>query len=314
MLLSVLLVLVGLALLVAGAELVVRSGTSLAGSLGISPLVIGLTIVSVGTSAPELAVGVAAALHGNGSLAVGNIAGTNLFNILVVLGLAAVIAPVSLPRLSLKLDLPVMTVSAVVLVLMALDGVLTRLEGALLVAGSIVYTVVLLRMSKLEGQRGEEVEQLKGGRVKAVALLVLGLGVTVGGAEVMVRAAVKLATLLGVSDAVIGLTVVAIGTSAPELAGMLVSSWRGQRDIAVGNVLGSSTYNILFILGVTCLVAPDGITFHGPSLFLDLGLAAGVALLCVPVFLTGRRVSRGEGVLFVSLYVIYLGSLLWLRT
>ncbi len=320
MLLPIALTVVGLALLVWGSNVVMDRGAVLATAMGLRPMVVGLTIVSIGTSAPELAVGITAAVQGNGTLAVGNIAGTNLVNLLLILGLSAAISPLPLQLVSLKLDLPMMAFSAVLLVLLALDGHLSQLEGAALVALAVVYTVVLLRVSKREPPAVQEEfaqafgEQRPVRRGRTLGWLLFGLVVVVGGAQVMVRGVVDLARLLGVSDAIIGLTVVAIGTSAPELVSTLLGTLRGERDIAVGNLLGSSTYNILLILGLTCLIAPGGVRFDDPSLYIDLGLSAGVALLCVPVFLTQRRVSRAEGVLFVSLYVLYLSSLLWLRT
>lgn len=188
--------------------------------------------------------------------------------------------------------------------------------------GAIVYTVVLIRVSKRESAKvkaefaaafAPEPEVKRQGLTVTVLWLLVGLAVVVGGAQVMVRGAVDLARLLGISDAVIGLTVVAVGTSAPELVSTLISAARGDRDIAVGNLLGSSTYNILFILGVTCAVTTGGVVLDEPSLFVDLGLAAAAALLCVPVFYSGRRVSRGEGLLFVGLYFTYLTVLLMLR-
>jgi cation:H+ antiporter len=255
---------VGLATLVVGAELMTRAGAELAGLVGIPPVIIGLTVVAIGTSMPELAVGIEAALAGSGSLAVGNIAGTNTFNILFILGISALFMPLVLDLRAVSVDLPVMTAAAAALMLMAWDGVLTRAEGAVLVAGAIVYTLWIIRDARRESRAvkaafaGEYPSPIPFQPLREVAfrllLLIAGIVVILVGAGWVVDAAVDLARALGVSEAFIGLTVVAIGTSSPELVTTVVSTLRQQRDIAVGNLIGSSTYNILFILGVTALV------------------------------------------------------------
>ncbi len=321
--------LAGLLLVIAGAEVIVRSATRVALMLRVKPLLIGLTVVAVGTSAPELAVGITASLEGRGALAVGNIAGTNIVNILFILGLSAWLRPLPLQLLSIRLDLPVMVASAVVLVMMAWDGVLSRTEGAILMVSAIGYTVTLLRLSRRdtapvgkefakELAKDYEAPPLKpraGGAAAALegALLVFGLGVIVIGADVLVSGATGLARAFGVTDAVIGLTIVAIGTSAPELATTVVSTIRGERDIAVGNLIGSSIYNILVILGLTCLVSPGGIAVSREILLVDLPLAALVALVCVPVFRSGQVISRLEGGCFVVAYLVYLTTLIFIR-
>ena len=321
----------GLVLLTLGAELILRTATRMAALLGISPLVIGLTVVSVGTSMPELAVGLAAVAEGRGALAVGNIAGTNILNILFILGLSAWIRPLPLQRLSISLDAPAMVASALVLVLMAADGMLTRPEGVMLLGGAVLYTVAVVRMNRREyrlagqalaAEAGVEVAAENGparpgSPAKAawnIALLLVGMALTVKGADLLVVGAVEIARLYGVSDAVIGLTIVAMGTSAPELATTLVATFKGDRDVAVGNLIGSSIYNILVILGATCLAAPGGIEVSREILLIDLPLAAVVALVCVPVFRSGRLVSRREGGIFVACYLLYLATLLFLRT
>ena len=315
---AVVLLLVGIGLLVGGAELVLRSGTRLAARLGIPPLVIGLTIVALGTSAPELAVGIDAALVDAGSLAVGNIAGTNTVNLLFVLGLSAVIRPIGMDDRSLRIDLPVMVVAASAMLLMAWDGQLSRLDGAVLALGAVVHTVVTVRSTRKESAavRAEFEEEFgrpvaRGAGALAVELgaLVAGIAVIVVGADLLVGAAEDLARQLGVSDAVIGLTVVAIGTSAPELVTMIMSTLRDERDIAIGNILGSSTYNILAILGVTALVPAGGIEVEPRLVNVDIPVMLLAALACIPVFVSGRRVTRQEGGLFVGSYLLYLGLL-----
>ena len=319
---SVLLIVGGLAALTVGAELLVRGGTGLATWLGISPMVIGLTVVSIGTSVPELAIGIDAAVGGSTGLAVGNIVGTNLVNILFILGLSALLVPVAFQRRTLKFDLPAMTAAAVVLYLLALDGTLRLADGLLLIAGGAAYTWVLLRISRRDtvGITADKADA-GAGRMQdshrplpdIVALLV-GTLVIVLGAELLVNGAVSSAESLGVSEAVIGLTVVAIGTSAPELVTTLLSTVRGDRDIAIGNLLGSSIYNIAVVLGLTVLVAPHGVPVPDEVLSADLVLLVVVALASVPVFVSGARISRAEGALFVATYIGYLAWLLLTRT
>jgi len=322
-------ILAGLALLVVGAELLTRGGASYAASKGVPPLMIGLTIVAVGTSTPELAVGIDAALKGNGALAVGNIAGTNTVNILLIMGLSALLLPLTLQLQTLRNELPAMIFAALMLLFMSADGMLTRIEGALLVTSGLVYTWLILRAVRREGSLvREEFEAQYGsgaGAANAVSpqpnanrnalfMLLAGIAIIVGGADWFVEGTVELARLWGVSDAFIGLTVVAIGTSSPELVTTLVSTLHGQRDIAIGNLLGSSVYNIFIILGVTCLVPASGVPVP-PELFrVDIPVMVGVTLVCAPVFVTGRRVSRLEGGLFVMAYAAYLAMLIIMRT
>jgi cation:H+ antiporter len=315
--------LLGLVLLVGGAELIVRGGSRVAAHMGVRPIVIGLTIVSVGTSTPELAVGIEAASRGAGALAVGNIAGTNTVNILLILGLSALLRPLALPRLTLRFDLSVMAVSAVTLLLMSLDGVLTRIEGAILLMAALAYTGSIIAWSQQESRRvraeyrSEFGVSRRGpgfGEVTYAALMLLGgIAVVVLGSDWLVAGAIDLARALDVSDAFIGLTIVAIGTSSPELVTTVIGTLRNDRDIAIGNLLGSSIYNILAILGITCLVPAGGINV-GPNLIhIDIPVMTAVALVSIPVFVSGRRVTRAEGLFFVTAYVVYLGYLLLTR-
>jgi cation:H+ antiporter len=321
---STLIFLAGLVIIILGAEFVLRGSARLAARLGIKPIVIGLTVVSVGTSMPELAVGIASVAEDKGALAVGNIAGTNMLNILFILGLSAAIRPLPLQLLSIRFDVPVMIVSAVGLFLMALDGKLSRAEGLILTLAAVAYTIALIRISKRESAKmrkefAEEYGQKVLLREKNsfwswtgnVVVLIAGLACCMLGAELLVAGAVSIAQALGVSDAVIGLTIVAIGTSAPELATTIVSTIKNDRDVAVGNLIGSSISNILFILGVTCVVAPKGVDVSEDVLWLDLPLAALVAIVCYPVFRSDRMVSRKEGIAFVTAYLLYLGFLIY---
>jgi cation:H+ antiporter len=316
----------GLVVVILGAEVLLRNASTLAAMLGISPIVIGLTIVSVGTSAPELAVGITAVAEGKGALAVGNIAGTNLLNILLILGLSAAIRALPIRLQSIKLDVPVMIGSATALIIMSLDGVLTQAEGSLLLLAAVLYTALLVRESRRESSAlKREFAQEFG--VKAVAAdrralvfawrsvsLVVGIALTVLGANLLVAGAVNIAETYGVSDAFIGLTIVAIGTSAPELATTMVATIKNDRDVAIGNLIGSSIYNVLVILGITMLTAPGGIAVAREVLVIDLPLVAAVAAICLPVFKSESLVSRKEGALFVAAYVAYLVMLVVSRS
>lgn len=323
----------GLVVIVLGAEMLLRGASRIAGMLGVRPIIIGLTVVSVGTSTPELAVGIAAAVEGRGVMAAGNIAGTNIFNILFILGLSALVRPLPLHLLSIKLDVPVMIATALAMILMAWDGLLSRQEGLALLFAAAIYTIALVHLSRKESpaMRREFAEEygaqhtaspsrasLPGGNLGQgiwnALLLLVGMALTVLGAELLVFSASAIAQTYGVSDAVIGLTILAIGTSAPELATTLVATVKDDRDVAIGNLIGSSIYNVLVILGLTCMIAPGGIDVSREILWIDLPLAALVAIICLPVFRSGQLVSRREGGLFVTAYLGYMGTLLFFRT
>lgn len=324
--------LAGLIIIIVGAELLLRGASRIATLLKIKPIIIGLTVVSIGTSMPELAVGITAATEGRGSLAIGNIAGTNIFNILFILGLSALIRPLPLHLLSIKLDVPVMIATALVLIGMAWDGVLSQAEGLALIFAAIIYTIALIQLSKRESiaMRHEFMEEYGAESAKPPAgsiipqtklyiglwnstLLAAGIFLTVLGAELMVSGATGIAQSYGVSDAVIGLTIVAIGTSAPELASTMLATIKNDRDVAIGNLIGSGIYNVLVILGITCAAAPHGIDVTSEILWIDLPLAAIVAIICLPVFKSDKLVSRREGIFFIVSYAIYFSSLLLIR-
>jgi cation:H+ antiporter len=294
---------------------VVRHGAALARRFGIHPIVIGMTVVSLGTSLPELAIGLNAARQGNGGLAVGNIVGTNLVNILLVLGLAALMRPVDFERHTLRFDLPAMVAAAVLLLVVSLDGSLSTLDGVWLCLYGAAYLAAVLARSRSVAGPGPAAPPAAGPpfRRSGPLLLVLGLAVTVAGSELLVDGAVRIARALQVGDAVIGLTVVAIGTSAPELVTTVVSTLRGDRAIALGNLLGSSVFNIALILGVTVLASPGAIDVPPEILAVDLTLMVAAAAVCLPAFWTRRQLSRAEGGAFVAAYVIYLVWLLAAR-
>jgi cation:H+ antiporter len=317
----------GLVALIGGAELIVGFGTRLARRLGISPLIVGLTIVSIGTSAPELAVGIDAMRRDAGSLVLGNIAGTNMVNLLLILGLSAAIRPIALQQQTLRLDLPAMVGSSVLLVILASDGVLSTWDGLILLAAAIIYTARLLRTAKRQASAESlsrevvhadlEEPRPAGSRwlvVRDLALTVAGIAVVVVGADWLVTAAVSIADSFGVSETLIGLTVVAVGTSLPELATTITATIRGGRSIAVGNLIGSSTYNLTFILGTSLLFGPHEVAVTQQLVHVDLPLMLGAVLVCIPVFLTGKRISRWEGAAFVTAYAAYLTYLITLRS
>jgi cation:H+ antiporter len=311
----------GLLALIVGADVLVRAGTGVASWLGIRPMMIGLTVVSLGTSVPELAIGIDAAVSGSPGLAVGNIVGTNLVNLLLILGVSAVLVPVTFERATLRFDLPAMTVAALLLYLLSVDGTLTRLDGVILLLGGVTYTAGLVRVSRHEAADAGEGSEAAGAEatgqhrpVRHVLVLLVAMVVVVVGAQLLVDGAVSTARTLGVSDAIIGLTIVAVGTSAPELVTTVVSTLRGDRDLAVGNLIGSSIYNVGAVLGLTVVVAPDGVPVPDEVLAADLAVLVAVTAAAVPAFLTESRISRIEGGLFVASYIGYLGWLLLTRT
>lgn len=316
----------GLALLVLGAEFVIRGAARLALSAGIKPLVLGITVVAVGTSAPELAVGLTAASQGSGALAIGNIAGTNVFNVLFILGLSALLKPLPLHLQMLKLALPASIVAAGMMLVLGWDGYYSRADGAMLCASALLYTGMLVFLSRREAisvsvefNDAYGTDDLFGKirsyreRAKNSAQVLAGLVLLVLGANWLVAGAVDLARTLGLSEAMIGLTIVAVGTSAPELVTTVVATLKDERDVAVGNILGSSTYNILAILGLTCLLSPSGVEVDRELILIDVPLMAGVALLSVPVFVSDRRISRVEGAVFLAMYFVYFGWLIGAR-
>jgi len=307
---TVVLFALGLVLLVLGADLLVKGSSRLAASFGISPLVIGLTVVAFGTSAPEMAVSVKAALAGQADIALGNVVGSNIFNVLFILGGAALITPLLVQAQLVRLDVPLMIGVSGVLYLMAGDGRLSRTEGALLVAGALAYTGYAAAQSRKESAAvQEEYGQEYGDRRKPpwldLVFIAGGLGLLVLGARWLVEGAVTFAQSLGVSELVIGLTIVAAGTSLPEVAASFVAAARGERDIAVGNVIGSNLFNILWVLGLATAISPTGVAVSEPALRFDIPVMLAVAAACLPIFLTGHLIARWEGALFLAYYAAY---------
>jgi cation:H+ antiporter len=304
----------GLGLLVVGGELLVRGAVGVSLAVRVSPLVIGLTVVAFGTSAPELAVSVRAALAGSPELAIGNVVGSNIANILLILGAAALISPLAVSSQIIRFDVPLMIAASCALLAVGWDGRISRLDGAVLVCALAAYTGWSWRQSRRENQAvQQEFSQHLGPARQATvtrllghaALILVGLALLAGGARWLVDGAVEIARLWGMSELVIGLTVVAVGTSLPEVVTSLVASFRGERDIAVGNVVGSNLFNILCVLGISSLVASQGIRVSAAALQFDIPIMIAVAVACLPIFFTGRTIARWEGALFLGYYAAY---------
>jgi cation:H+ antiporter len=304
----------GLVLLAGGAELFVRGAVRIAALFGISPLVIGLTVVGLGTSAPEIAVGVQSSAIGQSDLALGNVVGSNIANILLILGASAVLVPLTVSQQLIRLDVPVMITAGGLVLVLGLDGTLSQADGVLLVSGGMAYTVFLIAKSRQEGRAVQEMYAHEFGPPARVSawqwfvhggLIIVGLALLSVGANWLVDSAVAVAYTFGISELVVGLTVVAIGTSLPEVATSIVASIRGERDIAVGNVIGSCIFNLLVVLGLASVVAPQGITVASAALWFDIPVMLAVMLACLPIFVSGNAIARWEGWLFLGYYIAY---------
>jgi len=348
---TVLLLLAGFVLLVAGAEVLVRGSSQIATRAGISPLVVGLTVVAFGTSAPELAVSIGAGLSGQADIALGNVVGSNVFNVLLILGASALIAPLAVSNQLVRLDVPLMVGLSGLVWVLAVDGRIGGGDGLLLVAGVVAYTVGQIVLSRrgtaqektapsetapsetaasgetdvgqsavgssaqpdaaadapVEGSSTDPQGEEEGGSTSigvSLGMVAVGLGVLVLGARWLVQGAMAVAEAAGMSELVIGLTIVAGGTSLPELATSVLASLRGEREIAVGNVVGSNVFNLLAVLGVTATVS-GGIAVPSGALWFDLPVMIAVAIACLPIFRSDLSISRWEGGLFVGYYVVY---------
>jgi cation:H+ antiporter len=305
--------LAGLALLIWGADLLVKGASRVAAGFGISPLVIGLTVVAFGTSSPEMAISVSSALKGEADIAVGNVVGSNIFNVLFILGVSALITPLVVSKQLVKLDVPLMIGVSVLAFLLSMDGRIAFWEGAILFGGIIAYTIMTVRVGKASGETGEAVEGADRTWVN-LGLIAVGLVLLVLGSQWLVSAAITIATAMGVSELVIGLTIVAAGTSMPEVATSITAAIRGQRDIAVGNVVGSNIFNILAVLGLTAMVAPGGLPVSQAAINFDYPVMMAVAVACLPIFFVGYTIQRWEGALFLGYYVAYTVYLVFAAT
>lgn len=299
----------GLLLLIAGAELLVRAALQLAQRLHVRPLIIGLSLVAFGSTAPQLTVSLQAAYQGAPDVALGSVVGSNIFNVLVILGLAALIIPLRVSRQLVRLDLPLMIAASALVYGLALNGYLGRFEGLLLVLGLAGYLAMLWHQSRHHARTypSPDPASRPAGRfwLGAALQILLGLGLLSLAGHLLLEAAVEVATDLGLSERIIGLTVVAVCTSLPELAAALIAALRGEREIAVGTVIGSNLFNLLAVLGLTALVAPEPLSISPNALDFDLPVMLGVAVLSLPVFYSGYRVTRAEGMVFLGLYLVY---------
>jgi cation:H+ antiporter len=301
----------GLVLLLIGGEGLVRGASALAATWGVSSLMIGLTVVAFGTSAPEMAVSLGSILTERQDMALGNVVGSNIFNVLLILGISALVSPLLVTRQLIRMEVPILIVVSLVSLAMCWSGQIGRLEGIVLVLGLFAYTAFAIRQGRKEGNAGagSDAAAPRPNLLLQIGYIVVGLGLLAWGAEWFVEGAEQIARWLGVSELIIALTVVAGGTSLPELATSVIASMRGERDIAVGNVIGSNLFNLLGVLGVTAIVAPHGVAVAQDALDFDLPVMVAVAVICLPVFFTGSVISRWEGALFLAFYAGYIAYL-----
>jgi cation:H+ antiporter len=330
-------ILLGLVLLVAGGELLVRGASGLATRIGMSSLVVGLTVVAFATSAPELAVTLGAVMGGEPGLAVGNVVGSNIANVLMILGSSAIILPLLVKVQLVRIDIPFMAALSILFLLLAIDGGFSRVDGLILLVLLVLYIAVAIILSRRDGHvdelrgPGASIATASAGRVGQTArtsgdtmteavedveargsigrdlvLVLIGVVLLVVGANILVKGATGIATAFGVSDLIVGLTVVAIGTSLPELATSIVAVRRGQRDLAVGNVVGSNIFNIGAVAGMAAMISPTGLPVPESALALDIPLMIAASVVLLPLAFTGSVIARWEGGLLVALYVSYL--------
>ena len=315
----IVLCLVGFVLLYFGAEWLVKGSSSLARSLGVTPIVIGLTVVAFGTSAPELVVSLISSIQGKSMIAVGNVVGSNICNIALVLGLAALFNPIQSDPSVVRRDIPIMLAISAYLLLLTLNSTLGRIEGTSLFAGVILYTIFNYSLAKKELAGASDIESelaeigFVAARSKQILLIAAGIAGVVGGAQIVVDNAVKIMTILGVSEKFIGLTIVAFGTSLPELATSVVAALRGEMDISIGNLVGSNVFNIMSVLGVASMVRPISI----PGGFFESGLWIDYLVMMLTSFLPWLMmrkdvtVNRRDGIVLLTCYVVYLGYLIY---
>lgn len=312
---------IGIVALVGGAELLVKGAATIATRLGIAPVVIGLTVVAFGTSAPEFAVSVGASLTDNTDMSLGNVVGSNTFNILLILGLSATFSGLIVAQRIIRVDIPIMVLVSLVVFGLSLNNKIGRIEGVALFVALLAYTYWLIRNARKDSstvmaEYQESVEELEVDIVERpvwqlIGIIVIGLAALVIGSNLLVNSATDIAESLGVSDLVIGLTVVAAGTSLPELATSVLAAIRGQRDIAVGNVVGSNIFNLLGVLGLSGAISSNGIPVTDEALRLDLPVMIVSALVLIPVCWNGFMIKRWEGFLMMAYYVAYVAYLIF---
>lgn len=318
MMFSIILALAGLILLIIGGETVVKSSSRLAESFGVSPLVIGLTVVAFGTSAPELGVSLMATLEGSADLAVTNVVGSNIFNLAFILGVCALVAPLVVHLQLLKWDIPIAILATFILTLMCLDNVITKVESVGLVLSLIFYTVWLVRSSVKESKdfdvklsTTKELTRSVKSRIYMFGLFSVGIAILVFGSKILVQGASDLALRAGVPESIIGLTLVAAGTSFPELISSIMATIRGNTDIAIGNVIGSNIFNILFILGSSTFFSENGLSISENVGNYDLPVLLTLSVISFPLLLSGKKIVRWEGAFLLLFYIGYTGHLFY---
>ncbi|MBA2114882.1 calcium/sodium antiporter [Bremerella alba] len=307
------LIVVGLVALVLGGELLVRGASALAALLGVSPLVIGLTVVAFGTSAPELAVSLKAGMAGQADIAIGNVVGSNVFNTLFILGISALVSPLIVNSQLIRLELPLMVLVSVVTWGLAINGTLGRLEGLVLVAGLIAYVGWSVWQSRRESQtvvqefaqEFDKPPKSNWGAALQLLWIVLGLIALAFGSQWLVDGAVMVARQMGMSELLIGLTIVAVGTSLPEVVASITASLKGERDIAVGNVVGSNLFNLMCVLGMSAVIVPGGVPVASSAIWQEMPVMIAASVMCLPIFFTRYRIDRWEGGLLLAWYVIH---------
>jgi len=300
----------GLAALLVCGHLVIDGASKLGARFGLTPMVIGLTIVAAGTSAPELAVVLQSVAADDSALAVGSVIGSNIANVLLVLGLAAMSGTIHVTNRIVRIDIPIMIAASVALLLMSLDKALTRVDGLILVGGLVAFVTWTLRTApraNVQAQDGPESAVAVGpGLGRLIARLLAGIAGLALAARFVVSGAEDIAMSLGVPELIVGLTIVALGTSAPEIVTTVIAALSGRRDLAVGNAVGSNIFNILLVLGASSAIAPDGIAIGADAVELDLPIMVAAAVACLPIVFWDNKLNRWEGGVFVGYYLAYV--------
>jgi len=308
---TILFFIAGLLLLIGGAELLVRGASALAGRLGMTPLVIGLTVVAFGTSAPELAISLQSGIAGEDALLLGNVIGSNIFNVLFILGISAMLAPLIVSKNLIKLDVPLMIGASILLYFFAWDGTISRIEGGILFVLLLTYIGFLIYDARKQHNAQSKDESTQSAESKSrywvwdAAFVIAGFVLLVIGARWLVDGAVNFAEYLGVSSLIIGLTIVAAGTSLPEVATSILASIKGERDLAVGNIVGSNLFNIMCIIGLTAIILPGGIVVQPGVVGFDIPVMIAASIVCLPIFITDSLISRWEGIFFLGYYIAF---------
>lgn len=306
MILTVILLLIGFVLLVKGSDVFVDGSSSVARLLGVPSVIVGLTIVSMGTSAPEAAVSITAGFSGSNEIAISNLVGSNSFNMLVVAGLSAAIAPFAVDKVVLKRDFPVCLGIMLVSALMCIDGTVSRLDGIIML---VIFTgyMSLLVYSAAKKREAAETDEKSISLIKSILFIIVGLAAVIAGGQLVVNSARKIALMLGMSETLVGLTIVAIGTSLPELVTSVIAARKGESGIAIGNVVGSSIFNLAFVMGLSSVANPIGVV---PEALIDTFIMLGVNALGFVFCLTGKKFGRREGILLCCIYLVYTGYMI----